>query len=152
MYVCYMKKILVLSLFAVAAICGACGKDSIGTKPMLTFLSYSSSPVIASVGMDVNFQVKDGDGDIENSFNFAAIYDTQPLDTAFESRPMPGVDAHKGTNLTAEVILHLYGTDFPQTGDQPILKDSLHYLVFITDNAGNVSDTIVTPKVEVLYQ
>ena len=25
-------------------------------------------------------------------------------------------------------------------------------LVFITDNAGNISDTIVTPKVEVLYQ
>ena len=152
MYVCYMKKILVLSLFAVAAICGGCGKDSIGTKPMLTFLSYSSSPVFASAGMDVNFQVKDGDGDIENSFNFAAIYDTAPLDTAFESRPMPGVDAHNGTNLTAEVILHLVGTDFPQTGTNPVLKDSLHYLVFITDNAGNISDTIVTPKLEVLYE
>lgn len=152
MYVCYMKKTLVLSLFALAAICGGCGKDSIGTKPMLTFLSYSSSPVISSFGMDVRFQVKDGDGDIENTFNFAPIYDTKPLDTAFESRDMPGVEAHKGTNLTAEVILHLMGTDFPQTGDVPIPKDSLHYLVFITDNAGNISDTLVTPKIEVLYE
>jgi hypothetical protein len=147
-----MKKILVLSLLALSAIMGGCGKETIGTKPMISFLSYSSSPVIASFGMDVNFQVKDGDGDIENSFNFAPIYDTKPFDTAFESRDMPNVDAHKGTNLTAEVILHLTGTDFPQTGDNPIPKDSLHYLVFITDNAGNISDTIATPKIEVLYE
>jgi hypothetical protein len=147
-----MKKTLILSLFTLAAICGGCGKDSIGTKPMVSFLSYSSSPVIASFGMDVNFQVKDGDGDIENSFNFAAIYDTSPLDTAFESRPMPGVEAHKGTDLTAEVILHLSGIDFPQNGTNPVPKDSVHYLVFITDNAGNISDTITTPKLEVLYE
>lgn len=148
-----MKKILVLSLFALAVISGSgCGKDSIGTKPMISFLSYSSDPVVPSNGLDVHFQVKDGDGDIENTFNFAAIYDLQPEpDTAFASRQMPNLDAHKGTNLTAEVILRLEPIDFPgnTTG---IPKDSVHYLVFITDNAGNISDTIATPKVEILYQ
>ncbi|MBW8683676.1 hypothetical protein [Chitinophaga rhizophila] len=149
-----MKKTLVLSLFALATILGSCGKDTIGTKPIITFLSYSSSPIDASFGTDVNFQVKDGDGDIETSFNFATIYDSQPalVDTPYESRPMPKLEAHKGTNLNAEVILHLTATDFPQQGDFPIPKDSVHFLVFITDNAGNISDTIVTPKVEILYE
>lgn len=148
-----MKKILVLSLFALAVLSGfGCGKDTIGTKPMISFLSYSSDPVIPSFGMDVRFQVKDGDGDIENTFNFSAIYDLQPEpDTVFESRKMPGLDAHKGTNLSAEVILHLDPIDFPG-GSPGIPKDSLHYLVFITDNAGNISDTIVTPKVEIVYE
>src|SRR3954468_2663531 len=117
-----MKKMLFLSLFALTAIT-ACKKDSLGTKPVITFKSYSSEPISSSYGLDITFEVKDGDGDIENSFNFAAIYDTKPLDTAFEGRPMPGLDSHKGASLTAEVILHLVGTDFPQTGDNPIPKD-----------------------------
>ncbi|SEW27261.1 hypothetical protein SAMN05428988_3840 [Chitinophaga sp. YR573] len=146
-----MKKMLFLSLFALTAIT-ACKKDSLGTKPVITFKSYSSVPISSSYGLDITFEVKDGDGDIENSFNFAAIYDTQPTDTAFESRPMPELDAHKGTKLTAEVVLHLVGTDFPQTGANPIPKDSVHYLVYIVDDANNHSDTIVTPKVEVQYQ
>jgi hypothetical protein len=145
-----MKKIAFLSLFSLLAV-GACKKDSLGTKPVIAFKSYSSSPVSADAGMDVTFDVSDGDGDIENSFNFAAIYDTAPTDTAFESRPMPGLDAHKGTKLTAEVILHLINTDFPQIGANPVEKDSVHYLVFIEDDAGNKSDTIVTPKLQVIY-
>mgnify|MGYP000208609480 CR=1 FL=1 len=146
-----MKKIAFLSLFSLLAI-GACKKDSMGTKPVIAFKSYSSSPVLANTGMDITFDVSDGDGDIENTFNFAAIYDVKPLDTAFESRPMPSLDAHKGSKLTAEVILHLISTDFPQIADNPIEKDSVHYLVFIKDDAGNNSDTIATPKVQVVYQ
>ncbi|SFW63526.1 hypothetical protein [Chitinophaga sancti] len=145
-----MKKIAFLSLFSLLAI-GACKKDSIGTKPVITFKSYSSSPVSADAGMDITFNVTDGDGDIENTFNFAAIYDVKPLDTPFTSRPMPKLDAHKGTKLTAEVVLHLINTDFPQIADNPIKKDSVHYLVFIQDDAGNYSDTIVTPKLQVVY-
>ncbi|WP_343671847.1 hypothetical protein [Chitinophaga sp.] len=146
-----MKKIAFLSLFSLLAI-NACKKDSLGTKPVITFKSYSSSPVSASTGMDVTFDVSDGDGDIENTFNFAAIYDTAPDDTAFEGRPMPDLEGHNGTKLTAEVVLHLTGTDFPQIGANPIAKDSVHYLVFIQDNAGNYSDTIVTPKLQVIYE
>jgi hypothetical protein len=146
-----MEKMLFLSLLALTAIT-ACKKDSLGTKPVITFKSYSSEPISSSFGLDVTFSVKDGDGDIENSFNFAAIYDTKPLDTAFEGRPMPELDAHKGSSLTAEVVLHLTGTDFPQTGDNPIAKDSVHYLVYIVDDKDHHSDTVVTPKVEVQYQ
>jgi hypothetical protein len=117
---------------------------------MISFLSYSSDPVIPSIGLDVHFQIKDGDGDVENTLSFAAIYDLQPEpDTAFTHREMPNLDAHNGTNLTAEVILHLEPIDFPNTGIQ---KDSVHYVAYITDNAGNISDTIATPKVEIIYQ
>jgi hypothetical protein len=146
-----MKKILVLSLFALAVISGSgCGKDSIGTKPMLSFLSYSSDPVIPTNGLEVRFQVKDGDGDIENQFWFSAIYDTAPEDTNFTSRQMPKLEAHNGTNLTAEVLLQLDAIDLAGTSGVP--KDSVHFLIYIVDNANNTSDTIATPKVEVIYQ
>ena len=145
-----MKKTVFLSLLSLLTVT-ACKKDSMGTKPVISFTSYSSSPIHSSVGADLTFQVTDGDGDIENTLNFAAIYDTDPTDTAFDGRPMPNLDAHKGSNLKAEVILHLTSTDFPQIGANPVAKDSVHYLVYIEDDAGNVSDTIVTPKVQVLY-
>lgn len=151
MYVCYMKKMLFLSLFALTAIT-ACKKDSLGTKPVITFKSYSSAPITASFGVDLTLQVKDGDGDIQNTLNFAAIYDSQPTDTGFTSRPMPDLDSHAGTSLTADVILHLIGTDFPQIGPNPVLKDSVHFLVYVIDDEDHHSDTIATPKVEVLYQ
>ncbi len=146
-----MKKILVLSLFALAVISGSgCGKDSIGTKPMLSFLSYSSDPVIPANGLEVRFQVKDGDGDIENQFWFSPMYDTAPEDTNFTSRQMPNLEAHNGTNLTAEVLLQLDAIDLAGTNN--VQKDSLHFLIYIVDNHNNISDTISTPKVEVLYQ
>ncbi|PWV49819.1 hypothetical protein [Chitinophaga sp. S165] len=147
-----MKKILVLSLFALAVISGSgCGKDSIGTKPMLSFLSYSSDPVIPANGLEVRFQVKDGDGDIENEFWFSPMYDTAPEDTNFTSRKMPDLEAHNGTSLNAEVLLQLDPIDL-SGGTGGIAKDSLHFLIYIVDNANNISDTISTPKVEVIYQ
>jgi hypothetical protein len=147
-----MKKILVLSLFALAVISGSgCGKDSIGTKPMLSFLSYSADPVIPANGLEVRFQVKDGDGDIENQFWFAPMYDTQTGDTNFTSRQMPKLEANSGTDLTAEVLLQLEPIDLAG-GTGGIPKDSLHFLIYIVDNANNISDTIATPKVEIIYQ
>ncbi|SFE03528.1 hypothetical protein SAMN05518672_104215 [Chitinophaga sp. CF118] len=145
-----MKKMLFLSLFALAAIT-ACKKDSLGTKPVITFKSYSYAPVDASLGLDVTFQVKDGDGDIENALQFTAIYDRNPTDTNFSGRPMPGLDASKRPNLSAEVVLHLGTIDFPNDPDNPVAKDSVHFLVYVVDNANNISDTIATPKVEILY-
>jgi hypothetical protein len=151
MYVCYMKKMLFLSLLALTVIT-ACKKDSLGTKPVITFKSYSSVPIYASSGLDLTIQVKDGDGDVQNTLNFAAIYDTAPTDTAFTARPMPNLDAHEGTSLTADVVLHLIATDFPQIGANPVLKDSVRFLMYIVDDKSNHSDTIATPKVEILYQ
>lgn len=151
MYVCYMKKSLLLSLFALTVIT-ACKKDSIGTKPVITFKSYSYTPIDNRVGVDITFEVKDGDGDIENSFNWAAIYDRDSTrEPIFTARQMPGIDQHKGTKLTADVILHLGTIDIENDSTNSILKDSVRFVVFVIDNKDNSSDTIKTPKVEVLY-
>jgi hypothetical protein len=145
-----MKKILFLSLMALTVIT-ACKKDSLGTKPVITFKSYSSGKIIANNGLDITFQVKDGDGDIQSTLNFAALYDTDLTDTLFTSRPMPNLDSHAGTSLTADVILHLGGIDFIPTTDN-LTKDSVQFLVYIIDDKSNHSDTIATPKVAIEFQ
>jgi hypothetical protein len=144
-----MKKLLFLSLFSLV-VYTACKKDSLGTKPVLSFISYSSNPIIAAGGADVTFNIKDGDGDVENTFNFTAIYDRDPTDTNFAARQMPGLENFKGSKLDAEVVLHLLDNDL-NVNAVPGLKDSVHFLVYVIDNANNSSDTIATPKVQIIY-
>lgn len=149
-----MKKVIILSLLSLSIIT-SCSKDKgSDTKPVITFTSYSYAPIQAAGGVDVTFEVRDGDGDIENTFNVAPIFDQDPTipdSVPFTPHPMPGLDNNKGRNLTAQVILHLFPTDFPQVGANPVTKDSVRYRVFVVDDAGHSSDTIVTPKVQVLY-
>lgn len=150
MYVCYMKKMLFLSLLALIVI-SACKKDSLGTKPVISFKSYSSSPIIAKNGVNITFQLKDGDGDVQNVVNFAAIYDSNPTDTFYTARQMPDLEANNGTNLTADMILQMAPIDLAHT-DETILKDSVTFLVYVLDQKSNSSDTVSTPKTEILYQ
>ena len=144
-----MNKKLLLSLFTFLAV-GACKKDSLGTKPVITFKSYSSSVAFANYNLDVTFDVADGDGDIENTFSVAGIYDLAPTDTIWTAKNMPDLDAHNGTKVNAEVVLHLSSIDFIRNDDNKP-TDSVHFLVFIEDNAGTFSDTIATPKIEIQY-
>ncbi|HEU4554215.1 MAG TPA: hypothetical protein VFS25_15325 [Chitinophaga sp.] len=150
-----MKKILLLSA-AVSLIFTACSKDSAsGTKPTITFKSYSI-PYIDSLTSDFDaaFQVTDGDGDIQNTFNFRIILDSDPTtlnDTVFEARQMPDIGAHKGSKVDAEVIYNLQGSDF-KIYDPFVKPDSLRLQVFIMDDEGHSSDTITTPKLGIIKE
>jgi hypothetical protein len=146
-----MKKMLFLSLLALTAIT-ACKKDSLGTKPVITFKSYSSSPINASNGVNITFQLKDGDGDVQNTLSFAIVADATPEDTnTYTTRRMPDLEQNNGISLTADMILRMQSIDLANPNPN-ILKDSIYFRVYIVDNKSNHSDTIFTPKVEILYQ
>ena len=149
-----MKKIL--SLFAVTTlVLAACSKDSgSGTKPEISFKSYSIPFIVDSLvdNFDVSFQVKDGDGDIENLFYFQTIIDSDPLtaeDTVYQFRQMPNIGAHKGSKVDDEVIYNMISSDF-KIYNINIKPDSLRLRVFIIDEAGHSSDTILTPKLGII--
>ncbi|WP_217606100.1 hypothetical protein [Chitinophaga sp. GbtcB8] len=149
-----MKKILLLST-VVCLIFMACSKDGgSGTKPTITFKSYSIPFIVDSLvdQFDATFQVTDGDGDIQNKFNFRIILDSDPStleDSVFEPRQMPEIGAHKGSKVDAEVIYTLLASDF-KFYDPNTKPDSMRMQVFIVDDAGHSSDTITTPKLAIL--
>ncbi|PSL46576.1 hypothetical protein CLV51_103557 [Chitinophaga niastensis] len=147
-----MKKILFLSL--VAGLLYACKKDNIGTKPILTFSRYSQPSLDSGTQQfDVVFNVRDGDGDIENVIAWKIHYiqtpPTPPADT-FTYSTMPNIGQNKGNSVKAEVSINMQTISFnlwnPDKGAKP---DSLWYTAFILDNAGHSSDTIVTPKIPI---
>jgi len=145
-----MKKLLPLFAVTALVLANACSKDdNIGTKPQLTFKSYSIPYIDTSVqSFDVTFQVKDGDGDLENLFYFLPVFDSDPstaTDTNFQFRRMPDIGVHKGGKVDAELIYNMVGTDF-RLVTSPIQPDSMRLRCFVVDEAGHSSDTILTPK------
>jgi hypothetical protein len=141
-----MKKILFLSLLV--GLFYACKKDKIGTKPILTFKGYSlDSVTLKTDKMTVFMNVEDGDGDIEDTLTIAPIIDSHGPDTAFIRKKMPPIGANRGNKVKAEVQILLDNAEI-RFGNYPsIPNDSIHFEVFIRDNAGNISDTIFTPKI-----
>jgi hypothetical protein len=142
-----MKKFLFL--FLVAGLFFACKKDKIGTRPLLTFKGYSLDSVTFKTDkMTVLMNVKDGDGDIEDTLSIAPIIDSHGADTtAYLRKKMPSIGGNRGSQINAEIQILLDNTEI-RFGNYPsIPNDSIHFKVFIRDLAGNISDTIYTPKI-----
>ena len=145
-----MKKLLPLFTVGALVLAMACSKDNnLGTKPQLIFKSYSIPYIDTSVqSFDVTFQVKDGDGDLENLFYFLPVVDSDPAtaeDTVYQFRRMPNIGVHEGKKVDAELIYNMVGTDF-KIVNNPIQPDSFRIKAFVVDEAGHSSDTILTPK------
>lgn len=147
-----MKKILILSALSLVAFLG-CKKDKDGgTKPILTFKSASTLDVPKEMEeMYLYFNVKDGDGDLEDHWHVVELFHYGDT-TKFDAMPLPKLEVHKGTKLDAEMVIILSdvreGNFLPLHWDDPKYNpDTVQYKVFVTDNAGNSSDTITTPKI-----
>ncbi|WP_143310129.1 hypothetical protein [Chitinophaga vietnamensis] len=148
-----MKKFLILILLT--GLFYACKKDNYGSKPILTFKGYSTSALTtATTNLDIILNVKDGDGDIEDTIAWERHYYIPPATVpVFQVWKMPNIGQHEGHSVDAEVSLHLGTSDFrgwvEGTGTRP---DSIWFRVFIVDKAGHHSDTIITPKLPIIKQ
>lgn len=147
-----MKKILFL--FLVAGLFSACKKDNVGTKPVISFLSYDLPAVDSFTQvLNVTFKVQDGDGDIENFVGFKLHYIQAvdpPLTDSFTLAKMPPIGSNKGNSVNAQVIINMTTDRFKLWNeDRGLAPDSLWYTAFVLDNAGHSSDTISTPKLPI---
>jgi hypothetical protein len=150
-----MKKILPLLAVATLVLTACSKDDNLGTKPEIVFKSYSVPYIVKGMdNFDVTFQIKDGDGDIQSLFYFQTLIDSKPDlqdDSTFQPRRMPNIETHHGTKIDAELIYNMYGPDFVFY-DEIAQPDSLRLKVFIVDEAGHSSDTILTPKIAIIKQ
>ena len=147
-----MKKILFL--FLVAGLFYACKKDNVGSKPIISFLSYDPPTVDSfTQALNVTFKVQDGDGDIENFIAWKLHYiipPDVPIADSFTRSRMPSIGGNKGNSVNAQVTINMITAQFKLwKEDGGFTPDSLWYTAFILDNAGHSSDTINTPKIPI---
>nr|WP_295873828.1 hypothetical protein [uncultured Chitinophaga sp.] len=142
-----MKKILYL-LLAVGLLY-ACKKDNVGAKPLLYFKSYQPDSITPETQQFIlTMRVEDGDGDIEDSIGVAMLKDSEQAvnkDTIWQFYKMPKIGQNRGNSVKADVIMPFGEIDFAAAYN-PAPGDSAHYIVFLRDNSGNISDTVPTPK------
>ncbi|WP_109696855.1 hypothetical protein [Chitinophaga deserti] len=146
-----MKKFLTLSAIMLAML--GCKKDKDGgTKPVLTFKSASATDIPKELQeYYLYFNVKDGDGDLEGTWNVVDLYHF-PDTTKYDQMPLPKLETHKGVKLDAEMILIMSdvreGNFLPAHWPSPAtVPDTSQLKIFVVDNAGNSSDTITLPKI-----
>lgn len=153
-----MKKFLPLSALALMIFMG-CKKDGdIGSKPILTFKSASTEDVPKEQEeFTFTFNIKDGDGDLEGSWNVVDLYHYADPDK-FDQLDLPKLEAHAGVKLDAEMILILsdlrQGNFLPVrlwAEPNPFRPDTIQLKIFVLDKKGNSSDTVLTPKIVVRY-
>ncbi|NLR63376.1 hypothetical protein HGH92_03570 [Chitinophaga varians] len=142
-----MKKFLYLLL--AAGLLYACKKDKIGSKPLLYFKSYQPDSITPDTKQFIlTMRVEDGDGDIEDSIAVGMLKDSEQAitkDTIWTFFKMPKIGQNRGNSVKADVIMPFGEIDFAAAYN-PAPGDSAHYVVFLRDNSGNISDTVATPK------
>ena len=152
-----MKKIVALSIILIGFL--GCKKDDpTGDKPVLKFKSVSTLDVAKGQDLLVyTFELQDANGDTEGAMwvHDSRLWRDNPTDTTYTDVLFPLLESHKGTKLKAEVELYVSdGMDVRmrlRDGIPPAVTnpDTMQYRVFVLDNAGNSSDTLVLPKVAI---
>lgn len=157
-----MKKIVALSIVLIGFL-GCKKNDPEGNKPVLKFKSVSTLDVAKGEDLLVyTFELQDGDGDTEGAMwvHDSRLWRDSPDDTTYTDVLFPLLESHKGTKLKAEI--ELYASDTYTINEQPVRirirdgippavtnPDTMQLRVFVLDNAGNSSDTLVLPKVAI---
>jgi hypothetical protein len=159
-----MKKIVALSIVLIGFM--GCKKDDPkGEKPVLTFKSVSSGDVAKGEDLLIyTFELKDGNGDYDDR-GAMYVFDQRlwrdnPNDTTYTDVFFPRLESHAGTKINAE--LQLYASDTYVINGQPVRTrlrdgipppvtnpDTMQLRVFVLDDAGNSSDTLILPKVAI---
>ncbi|RAJ05120.1 hypothetical protein LX64_02274 [Chitinophaga skermanii] len=143
-----MKKLFLL--LAVVIVAYACSKDSSGDgKPSIAFRSYNMSEIPnPAPPIVVYLNLKDSDGDIEDRLFVRLNYFSDGGDTItynFEPFNLPKLGSYRGSNINATIEFRPNDTYLNPKENMPL--DSVWFSMYVQDNAGNISDTIATPRI-----
>lgn len=133
----------------------ACKKENNKSKiPVLTFSSVTPE-VKAGSSKDtvkIRFQFEDGDADIATDDTTVNLFIANTRDTVIYEYPMPYVpnaykDPQQGIKGTALITIE---AAYLLLRDTSMQKDSLQFKITLKDEAGNLSNEMITPVVYLL--
>jgi hypothetical protein len=135
-----------LPLIIIIAGIVACSKDKLNTRPSIEIKNINTTEVLPGQQLVINLNYKDKEGDlgngiityIRNRLNVKPIPDAPSNDKADTTRsPLP--DFPKTTS--GEIELKIDGTFM---SEDPFENDTMNFQIYVTDVAGNSSDTLNT--------
>ncbi len=157
----------IITLLSLVAILNACvGSSDFSDIPEIAFISLSKDTLnqgnLLQDSLDLVFQFRDGNGDIGISEMFSQnikLVDTRTDEvlTFFKTPPLPPAGANGGIigTITIKVFTQccLFGGDptlIPCTPNDDLVSEQLQIDIELTDDSGNVSNTVRTDFITLL--
>jgi hypothetical protein len=152
-----LKRYLPLLLLLTVSV--SCSKDKLGTKPSIKFKSINGTDFLAQSTVNINLEFTDKEGDlggglityIRNRINIKPIQDPASND---KTDTIPLVLPDFPEKSTGDITIRIDGgflDEDPLPGNDSAnaskYNDTIVFKIFVTDLAGNVSDTVTTPQV-----
>ncbi len=127
----------------------ACSKDKVETKPSIRIKNINTTEVFPGQNLVITLEFSDKEGDLSNG---EITYIRERLNI----RPIPNPAANDKVDTVRSVI-----PEFPNTAvgeidltissgflsEDPDDNDTMVFKIFVTDVAGNRSDTLTTPTI-----
>jgi|SRR5688572_4405455 hypothetical protein len=153
---------ITLSLLVILIVVAvACDKDKFQTKPTISIKSMTGDYIPLNASLRITLECTDKEGDVQDSIiiikqrlNKRVVQTLR--DTIRIKFPVFPVKPKTEIVLTLDYQNHLISASNPPfiPGSNPPQKevDTLVLRLAVKDNAGNVSDTITSPQIQVFRQ
>jgi hypothetical protein len=138
-----------LSFIISAALLTACSKDTPKSRPQLTLKSVSATTVPANGDLQIILRLADREGDFKESI-FVEKMTTRCTNSNFLDSQLYTIptDMPRTSFFSGDVVLSFtYPFELQPRCNRP---DTATFRFWIKDAAGNVSDTVKTPKIIIL--
>lgn len=148
-----MKFKIIVAVFSLIVVVASCGKDKFQTKPTLTIKGINSKVIGPGETLSIRIGYTDKEGDLSQDTLLSIV-------NRLNRRPLPA-------NLNKVDTLHNIIPKFPEksTGEfevkfewaqdlheSDIENDTIMFKFVAKDRKGNVSDTVSTDRIVVLYR
>jgi len=147
-----MRYTILFSIFLFTLLTG-CTKDKFGSKPTLTFKSVSTRVLPPGQLIQFTLSFTDKEGDLAGSVYVEKNEPTCAASSFSETDSIPTFPASK--NEKGEITV-TYGNNGPTTfsniSPQCQRNDTAVFRFAIKDKANNVSDTVSSPPIIIIYQ
>lgn len=136
-------------MIVVVSVLAACGKNKLNTKPSIEIKNVNTTDVLPGQQLVINLNFKDKEGDVGSGLltyvrerlNIKPIQDPASNDKADTTRSILP-DFPKTTS--GEIELKIDGAFM---SEDPFENDTMNFKIYVTDVAGNTSDTLIVGPV-----
>lgn len=147
-----MRYTILFSIFLFALLMG-CTKDKFGSKPTLTFKSVNTTVLPPGQLIEFTLSFADKEGNLAGSIYVEKDEPTCPASSFNETDSIPSFPTSK--NEKGEITV-TYGnnasTSYSNIAPQCQRNDTAVFRFAIKDKANNISDTVSSPPIIIIYQ
>ncbi|MEO7317220.1 MAG: hypothetical protein ABIW47_18665 [Ginsengibacter sp.] len=145
-----MRYTIIFSTFLFFILSG-CNKDKFDTVPDLKFTSVNTTQLVNGGIIQFNLSFTDKEGDISNGIYVEKTSPECPVNNFEQSYFIPDFPAIKNQKGEIQVSFGYNVNGIPNISPTCSKNETATFRFVLKDKAGNVSDTVTSPPITIVY-